>query len=73
MYQSVHIHPSKFLLKFFLIDGDPLVDISINCGDEMHCTDSFEWVGTAGLDATAMASTCADRYVLAGTASKRLK
>ena len=45
-----------------------VIRVSINCGDNMDCTGSFEWVGTAGLDATAIASTCGDRFDLAGTA-----
>ena len=45
-----------------------VIRVSINCGDNMDCTDSFEWVGTAGSDATVIASTCGDRFDLAGTA-----
>ena len=34
----------------------------------MDCTDSFKWVGTAGSDATRIASICGDRFDVAGTA-----
>jgi len=46
-----------------------VIRVSINCGDNIDCTGPFEWVGPAGSDATAIASTCVDRCVLAGTAS----
>ena len=45
-----------------------VIRVSINCGDNIDCTDLFEWVGTAGSDATAIVSTCVDCFVLAGTA-----
>ena len=46
-----------------------VIRLSINCGDNIGCAGPFEWVGPAGSDVTAIASTCVDRCVLAGTAS----